>query len=448
MKYLRSIISLFLGTAFLMSTPGFTQNTNLPFSALGLGVRNTPANVAVTGMGHLSATYNNIYRFNHHNPASLGLLRYTSLSMAAYAGRNVLELNDQSETQWTGQVGYFHVAFPLQNFYNELYRENKSKVRLGAALHLVPFSRTDYSLDVLSEHPEFGTLLSRATGDGESYNAMFSLGANYENLSLGASAGVFFGQKNVFSRFRYVDVFGAFDSVSEEVSSLFGFNWNAGAIYRAVLNKDKAKDKNTSTRALQIGATIGGNTEIKSLTDQIAGITSIVNSFNEVDDTTSVINDQEEFFRLPLNYSLGISYTDYNRWTFGVNYEAELWDASAEEYLNESLNNAFKFSVGIEYTPDRKGFGGYLTKINYRLGAYTGEDYRIVDGNTLKDRGLTIGFGLPFFLPRQKVSYLDIAAEYGKMTVGGDSGIEQNYLRLNFGFTINDNTWFYKQKYQ
>jgi hypothetical protein len=131
-----------------------------------------------------------------------------------------------------------------------------------------------------------------------------------------------------------------------------------------------------------------------------------------------------------------------------VNYQAEIWSAGAEDYINGSLNDAYRFSAGIEYTPDRKGFGNYFTKINYRLGAYTGEDYRIVEGNSLTDRGLTVGLGLPFFLPRQKVSYLDIAAEYGKMEVSGASGIEQNYIRINFGFTINDNTWFYKQKYQ
>jgi len=445
MKYILSIISMLLGTALLTPSAVHAQNTNLPLTALGLGVRNTPTHAAISGMGHLTATYSNIYRFNHHNPASLGLLRYTSLSMAGMTRRNVLELDSQSETQWTGQVGYIHIAFPLQNFFNELYREEKSKVRIGAALHLVPFTRTDYSLDVLTDTEEFGRLLSSANGDGESYNAMFSLGANYNNFSFGASAGIFFGNKTIFSRFRYVDVFGSFDSISEEVSSLFGFNWNTGGIYSVILNKEKAKSKNVSNKALQFGATIGGNTEVKAISNQISGITAPGSSMT---DTISSISDQEDFFRLPLNYSLGISYTDSERWNFGVNYQAEIWDGTAENYVNQSLQNAYRFSAGVEFTPDKNGFGGYLTKVNYRLGAYTGEDYRLVEGNSLTDRGLTFGLGLPFFLPRQKVSYLDISAEYGQMEVTGDSGILQNYLRLNFGFTINDNTWFYKQKYQ
>lgn len=445
MKYILSIISLVTGVMFLLPAGTQAQNINLPLTALGLGVRNTPSHAGAAGMGHLTATYNNIYRFNHQNPASLGLLRYTSLSMAGITRRNELSLDDQSETQWNGQVGYIHVAFPLQNFYNELYREKKSKIRLGAAFHLVPFSRTDYSLDVLSQSEDLGRLLSSANGNGESYNAMFSLGANYENLSLGASAGIFFGNKNVFSRFRYLDVFGAFDSISEETTSLFGFNWNAGGIYRVVLNKDRGKNKNISNKALQFGVTIGGNTQIKALSDQVSGIGT---PGSNVLDTIASVTDQEEFFQLPLNYSLGVSYTDYERWTFGVNYQAEIWDPSFEDYINQSVQDAYRLSAGVEYTPDRKGFGNYFTKINYRLGAYTGEDYRLVESNSISDRGLTFGLGLPFFLPRQKVSYLDIAVEYGKMEVTGDSGIEQNYLRLNFGFTINDNTWFYKQKYQ
>jgi hypothetical protein len=60
--------------------------------------------------------------------------------------------------------------------------------------------------------------------------------------------------------------------------------------------------------------------------------------------------------------------------------------------------------------------------------------------------GVTLGIGLPVILPRQQTSFVNLALEIGK--IGADSPIEETYVRFTAGFTLNDNTWFYKRRFE
>jgi hypothetical protein len=435
------INSLILGLSFLLLAQLHGQNVNLPLSAIGLGEKTIEGIVASRGMGGLNATYSSPYLYNYINPASLAYLRQTSLSISAEARRNQFETESNSETQWDGSLNYFYIAFPLQNYFNELYREKRSAVRMGAAIQIRPYTLKSYNLALLTEDPELGNLLNFINGQGESYKANLSFGAEYNQLALGFSGGVFFGSDELDSRFRYGDLFGSYQSFSNTKTSYLGFDWNLGLLYKLDLGKNKTDQR--LKRQLTFGATVGGGNEIRALTDRVAG----VEYFNLVD-TLDVSLEDEERFELPLEYNFGLSYTDGERWTIGLNYSSSIWSESFESFRGQNFNNQFRLSGGAQFIPDPTAFGGYLEKIHYRLGLYLGEDYRFVNGSTLEDQGLTMGLGFPLYLPRQKVSFVDIALEYGELSTSDNTGLSERYFRINLGFTINDNTWFYKQKYQ
>jgi hypothetical protein len=59
--------------------------------------------------------------------------------------------------------------------------------------------------------------------------------------------------------------------------------------------------------------------------------------------------------------------------------------------------------------------------------------------------GITIGAGFPLVLPRQQVSFVNLAIQMG--TIGDPSILRERFIKLNLGFTLNDNTWFYKRKF-
>jgi len=64
----------------------------------------------------------------------------------------------------------------------------------------------------------------------------------------------------------------------------------------------------------------------------------------------------------------------------------------------------------------------------------------------LQNYGLTAGFGLPIVLPRGVPSFVNIGFEVGQH--GHPDLIQETYFGTSLSFTLNDNSWFYKQKYR
>jgi hypothetical protein len=58
---------------------------------------------------------------------------------------------------------------------------------------------------------------------------------------------------------------------------------------------------------------------------------------------------------------------------------------------------------------------------------------------------LTLGLGLPLKLPRGMPSFMNLGFEAGQLS--SSNSLNETYYKLNIGFTLNDNTWFYKQKF-
>ena len=58
---------------------------------------------------------------------------------------------------------------------------------------------------------------------------------------------------------------------------------------------------------------------------------------------------------------------------------------------------------------------------------------------------MTLGFGLPVVLPRQQLSFINFAVEAGQFGLADQ--LRENYVKIQVGFTLNDNTWFFKRKF-
>jgi hypothetical protein len=66
----------------------------------------------------------------------------------------------------------------------------------------------------------------------------------------------------------------------------------------------------------------------------------------------------------------------------------------------------------------------------------------VLNDETIKNNGITFGVGLPV----AGYSNLNIGIEAGKLGTQGSSLIEENYLNILVGFSLNDR-WFLKRKY-
>ena len=101
-------------------------------------------------------------------------------------------------------------------------------------------------------------------------------------------------------------------------------------------------------------------------------------------------------------------------------------------------------AFGAEYIPDIISYNNYFKRIRYRIGGFYGTDPRS-SGEQLTGYGITFGMGLPIILPQQQKSFLNIALEAGQQ--GSQAYLRETYLRATIGFTLNDDSWFFKRKF-
>jgi len=101
-------------------------------------------------------------------------------------------------------------------------------------------------------------------------------------------------------------------------------------------------------------------------------------------------------------------------------------------------------TFGGYYRPNYKSIDKYYQRMYYRFGFYYGDAPISVDSEQIKDYGLTIGFGMPFVY-QKKFSHANIGFTIGRR--GSGSIIEEQFAKMSFGFTFNDDEWFIKRKY-
>jgi hypothetical protein len=104
------------------------------------------------------------------------------------------------------------------------------------------------------------------------------------------------------------------------------------------------------------------------------------------------------------------------------------------------LKQALRIAVGSETTPDSYS-ENYFKRVTYRVGFSFEELPYLANNNKVKDIGINFGLSLP-----AGRSSLDLGFKYGQRGNRADTYLEENYFRLYFGLTFNDQ-WFIKRKF-
>jgi hypothetical protein len=102
----------------------------------------------------------------------------------------------------------------------------------------------------------------------------------------------------------------------------------------------------------------------------------------------------------------------------------------------------WQFGLGGKITPDAGSVSSYLKRVTYRTGVSFSEAPYLINGNPLKDFGINFGLSLPV----SRISSLDLAFKVGKRGDLQTNTIEENYFKLYFGVTFNDQ-WFIKRRF-
>ena len=135
---------------------------------------------------------------------------------------------------------------------------------------------------------------------------------------------------------------------------------------------------------------------------------------------------------IPTNVGAGISFTYNNQIRIGLDYYSQDWSNSTFFASNEPLANSNSFHGGIEIVPDPEALKGYHKRMAYRLGGHYQNSYLQLEGEQLKDYGISFGVGLPL---RNAKSSFQLACEAGRRGALENNLIRENYVFLSFSVT-------------
>lgn len=420
---------------------------NSPYSKFGLGdpVNQFFANQAA--WGGQTAAFHDPYHLNLVNPASYAFLRTTALETGLFAKYSHLTTGASTKDNWSGNLAYAALGFTLKSPINEVLDKSRSPWQFGMGIALTPYSLVGYNVQTIDTLQDLGVVVNTFEGSGGTYRLTWSNGAKYKNTAFGVNLGWTFGKSKYENTTTFADSLPTFLDNRREDVSVNGFVWNLGVQHDFVLETAE-NDRSLPTRWITVGATGEGKHNLNSVYDQLflrsRGLLS--NGTYDDADTLEAALDVRQTITLPASFSLGVQYVNANKFKAGAEFGYAGWSAYKGGRRPGTFRNTVSVSGGIEYIPDFASYNNYSKRIRLRLGGYFRQDARVIDGKGLDDLGLTLGFGFPITLPRQQTSFVNTAFELGK--IGSGTSIEETYFRITVGFTMNDNTWFYKRRFE
>ncbi len=417
---------------------------NSPLSRFGLGNPLDQVHAAAAGMGAIETTYQNPFHLNLLNPASLASLQSTSFEVGTYARNSSITDAKGSASAWQGNLRYLALGFPLRNPINLNLERQQNSWNGGMAFSLAPTSVVGYDLALVTEDPDFGMTSNTLKGNGGAYRFTWSTAFRYRYLSFGLNMNYNFG-KITNSRIL------TFDSIDEALASEFledfsigGLNIGYGAQY--VFNFKKANEEG---ELIPSGKRIilGVNGQLGRDIDTDA--TLLFRRFSPdgnlfVSDTLRFVENQVGVLSLPSSISAGIAYEEVNRLYIGAEYGIRNFGEFRNESQPDELLDANRVAVGIQFIPNANSYNRFWQRVRYRAGVRLEGDGRSIDGVQARRNAVTLGMGMPIRLPRQQISFLDLAVEIGKF--GVPDILDENYIQFTMGFSLNDNSWFFKRK--
>ena len=396
------------------------QLTTSPYTKFGYGFLNDNATSAQRAMGGVGYAMNSGRQINAMNPASYASI--DSLTFLFDMGLNFNTIwsseNGVKSKDYSGGIDYITLQFPVTKY-------------MGVSAGLVPFSSVGYS---------FGDEIVHGSNSREGIGGINQLyvgvGANvYKNLSVGANISYLFGTI-INDAYAYTDH--GSTSLFERVMQIRDWRVQFGAQYSIDFGR-----KNRGT----IGVVYSPG---KSLLGKTWGTYYDISAENAKPDTVGETRLKNKY-SLASSLGVGLNWEWNKKLMVEVDYTYEPWkDAKSASIVNENtgdvvfenaqFDNRWKVAGGVQYTP--KVRGNYLQRITFRLGGFYTHDYVLVNGNNLRDYGISAGFGLP--APKSK-TVINLGFEWRRREAHPATLIKEDYFNITLGINFNE-MWFWRNK--
>jgi len=434
---------LFLGFALELKAQTSVVS---PYSRIGVGELQSPDLSFLQGSG-LSSSFWSYRDLNLANPASYAYLRTASLNIGFNVQYNNLRDDNSSTDVWSGGLNTIAIGFPLINTVNELLEQTYSDWRYGSVIALQPYSGVGYDMQSTEIDAELGSVISEFSGTGGTQLAFIGQSIRYKNTSIGANLGYLFGSLEQSREVTFADLGFHYRNVFEDDIKTNGFYWKVGFMHDIILNRsdtdpyfdDRGKPLTYISIGLHGKPATGFNSKSNSL-----HMAQHLSERIPTRDTLLFVQDDKTSGQLPPEFGLGASYNIKDKLMAGFDIQLGLWSQYENDAREDELKNSFRMSVGGAYTPDHNSIHSFFERVTYRAGLYYYQDPRVANGQQLEEYGLTFGMSLPFIVQRNR-STMHTTFKLGRR--GIDEGLRETFFNMSFGFTVNDNTWFIKRRF-
>jgi hypothetical protein len=154
----------------------------------------------------------------------------------------------------------------------------------------------------------------------------------------------------------------------------------------------------------------------------------------------------ERYLSLPNSYGVGVSLTHNQKFTWVADYRYQDWSAlrSKNVYPGQdySIASSERGSLGFEISRKKNFYNSKVELSYFQSGVYYGNSYLQINGEQIKDMGVTAGFGVNSL--KTPLAY-NITFQYGIKGTTKNNLIRQNYV--NVTFLINyGSIWYTKGK--
>jgi hypothetical protein len=415
-----------LCTLFLFSEVS-AQTSSSTYSALGLGEFNYSGSATNQAMGGLGISYGTGWSVNFVNPALS--TRNTIFNFEAALNYKKLNVNNGSETSDVDGGGLSYVAFSLP--------VKSGKTTLGLGLNQI--SSVNYRL-LINSQVNNATINANnfIRGDGGISEAYLSAGfVVAKNLSLGIQGSYLFGSSIRTNQLRLTDTLGVDVGIPSEYYerlTVSDVGYKLGAHYMVPLGEKKN---------LHLGAIYE---KLGDVNGKAFAKLAAIGQANDLDtDGDLIANDEPGSVYIPNRYGFGFSFEKVNKYAIGL--EAQYQDFKQyRSFLDDptQLKEAIKIGLGIQIVPDYLAIDNSLKRSTYRFGLEFQQTPYYLNNTNINDLGINFGASLPL----NQLSLLNFAMKVGQRGTTNNGLIRENYINFTLGFSLNDNSWFYKRVFE
>ncbi len=415
-----------LCTLLLVAEVG-AQTSSSTYSALGIGEFNYSGLTQNQGMGGMGISFGTGWQANNVNPAIT--TRNTIFNFQAALNYKRINVDNGTETSKVdgGGLSYIALSFPIKT----------GKFTSGMGLGQI--TSVNYRLRVESEVNNSDFKANNfLRGDGGISEAYLNFGYLLaKNLSIGFHGSYLFGSTIRSNQLLVTDgEGGSVGSPSEyyERLTVSDVGFKVGGHYQLKLSEK-------------------GNLHLGAIYQQLghvsgtgfAKLAGIGQASNPDSDGDLIANDVKGSIYIPNRYGFGVTYEKINK--FALALEGQFQDFTKyQNFFGEALDlrETKKVALGFLIVPDYLSFDNLLLRGTYRIGVEWMQTPYFLNQTNIDDIGLTLGASIPV----NQLSLINMAFKAGQRGTLDNGLIRENYINFTLGFSLNDNSWFYKRVFE